>query len=373
MENIKIAIICFCLSLCFSCTSSSTSNNVNVDMENRLSLELANNYLQFDSLIRVSSKEFLISSFDKMIRYNSSLFVLDKMQQVVFKIDTSTKNVHKVISRLGKAKNEYIDITDIAIDDFCNIYVYDSESGKVNVYNKSGHYLRTINVVFGSSMAVSKQNEIAINSNQSEDDLIFVFSDSGKELYHTTPDSQVPEHTFDEVGIISSFGNGFVYTRPFDFNVYQTNGASNTSLALFSFGEKQFDVNTLKGMDIRDFQKIMYKSTDKIMSLSHLCVYKDLLFFSTDKNDQVLFDMVRNDAFVLSNLERPYNILFYSLFSVNENGHFCSVISNDNIKNGYLPMIETNGAKQPQLRITRNEVDDDENAFWILMGKVKCQ
>lgn len=364
-------IIGLCAYLLTNCGGHTASAHIDVDLNEKTSIESLEKYLQIDSLIPVSSDEYAIFRFDKMIRRISDIYILDKAQQAVFVINTSSRSIHKVIDFRGAARNEYIDITDIAMDKNNNIYVFDSDSRKVNIYNTEGKFINSIKVNSGTSIALSHDNEIAINANELEDEQVIVYSSSGEQSCRIEHPSQRPQYTLDDIGSIASWGDEFIYTTPFDFNIYQTSGTSSVPLAFLSFGDRQFDVKELNGLDYGAYQKLLLKSTDKVMQLEHLSVYNDLIFFSTDRSDQLMYDNKEKTVTVLSNVESPYYILFSAPISVSENGEFCVALSHSNICNGYLPWVKTNGTKLPQLSSASDSANEGNNTFWLLMGYVK--
>lgn len=364
-------IIGLCAYLLTNCGGHTAPAHIDVDLNEKTSIESLEKYLQIDSLIPVSSDEYAIFRFDKMIRRSSDVYILDKAQQAVFVINTSSRSIHKVIDFRGAARNEYIDITDIAMDKNNNIYVFDSDSRKVNIYNTERKFINSIKVNSGTSIALSHDNEIAINANELEDEQVIVYSSSGEQSCRIEHPSQRPQYTLDDIGSIASWGDEFIYTTPFDFNIYQTTGTSSVPLAFLSFGDKQFDVKELNGLDYGAYQKLLLKSTDKVMQLEHLSVYNDLIFFSTDRSDQLMYDNKEKTVTVLSNVESPYYILFSAPISVSENGEFCVALSHSNICNGYLPWVKTNGTKLPQLSSASDSANEGNNTFWLLMGYVK--
>lgn len=371
MKNIKSIICSLLIYSIVACVSPYTCNVIRVDLKEKMSIDSVTNYLHFDNLIRIPMHDYPVSSVDRMIRCDSYVYILDKSQSIVYKIDTSAKKIKKIIDNKGRAKNEYIEITDIAIDRSKNLYVYDCESEKVNIYDAEGNYLRSIkNVAYGSSIAVANNNNFAINSNYLEDDLIIVYSPTGKELYRLSPQNRVTNHIFGDVASITSWNEEFIFTTPFDFNIYQTDNSKCVSMVSLDYGENGFDTDMLKGIDYKRFREVLHNNTNKIMSLRYLSQYKDYLFLSTEKNDQLIYNLTNNTIIELSNIEWPYRILFFSPMFVNKSGQFCSVVTNSNIKNGYLPSVEYQGTKLPQLEISLSDGDTDENTLWILMGRI---
>ena len=357
------------LCMCVNCTNNvRSSKKVNVDLEQRISLDAVTDYLQPDSLVLVSSNEFAIANFDRTIRRGTDIYVLDKMQQAVFKVNTSSRSLQRIINCRGNAQNEYLSITDIAMDASNNIYVYDSDSRKINLYNADGKFLRTMHAVCGSSIALS-DDEIVINTNQLEDNQIVVFSLSGELLYQTAPYvEQKQKYTLDDIGSIVALEDGFLYVTPFDFNIYQADETGYSPFVLLNCGESQFDVREMEGLDYLSYQRMLMKNSDKVMSFHHLCAYNNLIFFSTDRSDQLLYDTKKDSVVTISNVEAPYNTLFSSPVSVSRDGQFCVALSNTNIRDGYLSWFKTNKTKLPQLQPATEAAGND--SFWLLMGHV---
>ena len=137
------------------------------------------------------------------------------------------------------------------------------------------------------------------------------------------------------------------------------------------FGKEQFDVKAMQGLNLMDTRDVIFKNINKIMYLGNLSSYNDMIFLSTNRNDQLVYDTKRDIVIVLSNVEMPYKILFSSPLFVNKNGQFCSIIPNNNVTNAYLPLIDASRVQLSQLKISRDDMDESENAFWVLSGSVK--
>lgn len=358
--------LCFCI----GCTDSVRNTEANVDLDKSISLDSVTEYLCPDSLVLVSSDELAIVNFDRIIRRNADVFVLDKMQQTVFKVNTSSKSLQRIINCMGSAQNEYTGITDIAIDESGNIYVFDSDSRKINRYNADGQFLGMINVVSGTSMALTERN-IAINTNQLEDNQVVVFSLSGEQLYRTAPcDGQSWQYTLDDVGGIVALEDKFLYTTPFDFHIYQADKSGSMPFVLLNCGDRQFDVRELEGLDYLAYQKVLMKNSDKVMSFGHLCTYDNLIFLSADGGDQLMYDSKKNTVLTVSNVEAPYNTLFSSPVSVGADGKFCVALSDSNVREGYFTWFKSHETKLPQLQPAK-ECGVDDYSFWLLMGHVR--
>ena len=354
-----------------SCTMQEEMKELTIDFETKVPLEVVEEHLQIDSLVCISANGCFISRFDKMIPSGDYIYVLDTMQDVVFKIDMPSKTFCRFIDKAGSARDEYIGITDIAVDVQGNLLVYDSESAKVNVYDSLANYVRTVKVNRGTSLAVSPEGQMGINAGQMEEAPIFVYSADGTGERRVRHDVLYPNFSFDNVRGIAQWKDSFVFTVPFDYHIYMTDGESVIPLVNLNCGKRQCDVESLKKLDFMACREAVFGMSDKIMYFSNIAVYDGKFFLSTDLNDQLLYDSEQDSVLVVSNVEAPYNILFSTPLFVNAKGQFCCVTTGSNMVNAYLPFIEVKGAKSPKLHVKREEVGDSANSFWIMTGKVK--
>ena len=354
-----------------SCTVQEEMKELTIDFETKVPLEVVEEHLQIDSLVCISANGCFISRFDKMIPSGDYIYVLDTMQDVVFKIDMPSKTFCRFIDKAGSARDEYIGITDIAVDVQGNLLVYDSESAKVNVYDSLANYVRTVKVNRGTSLAVSSEGQMGINAGQMEEVPIFVYSADGTGERRVRHDVLYPNFSFDNVRGIAQWKDGFVFTVPFDYHIYMTDGESVIPLVNLNCGKRQCDVESLKKLDFMACREAVFGMSDKIMYFSNIAVYDGKFFLSTDLNDQLLYDSEQDSVLVVSNVEAPYNILFSTPLFVNAKGQFCCVTTGSNMVNSYLPFIEVKCAKSPKLHVKREELGDSANSFWIMTGKVK--
>lgn len=371
-KNMKFnSFIFMCVLLLAACYSSVEQKEVKLDFETQVRLESVEDYLQIDSLVRVSMADAFIAKFDKMIPAGDVIYVMDGMQGMVFKIDMKSKSVRKFLDKVGAAKNEYICITDIAMDKQGNLLVYDSESEKINVYDSSARYIRTLKVNCGTSLAVSSQGKIGVNTGQMEESQIYVYSPDGVEECQIKQVATYPNFSFDNVRGIAPWKSGFVFTVPFDYHIYMVDGSAIIPVVDIDCGKKKCDVEHLKQLDIVACRNAIFKQEGEILYFDNLSVYNNYIFFSTDMNDQLLYDYDKNSLITLSNLESPYNVLFSNPLFVNDSGQFCNAITDSNIKNAYVPSIEVKGVKSSTLNVQHDGASDDAEYFWVLTGKVK--
>lgn len=75
---------------------------------------------------------------------DSSLFLIDTIAEAVYEYDISGKYLRKV-GRRGKGPGEYLLPGTIYFDNLGYIYIYDSGTGRLNVYDPSGQFVENLN------------------------------------------------------------------------------------------------------------------------------------------------------------------------------------------------------------------------------------
>jgi hypothetical protein len=87
----------------------------------------------------------LIGTIDKLIYYKNNYYILDKsITKSLFCFNHLGKFIFK-IDKIGNGPGEYLYPTDFSLDTLNNnIFIYDSRSKKVNIYNKTGQFLNEI-------------------------------------------------------------------------------------------------------------------------------------------------------------------------------------------------------------------------------------
>jgi hypothetical protein len=91
------------------------------------------------------------------------IFIVDKIAKSIFQFDLTGAFIRK-IGKVGRATNEYIDITDVFIDDDM-IYVLDHISQKILMYDFDGHFSKMIYIkhLWGHNIAVKNDKIYMIN------------------------------------------------------------------------------------------------------------------------------------------------------------------------------------------------------------------
>jgi hypothetical protein len=118
MKAIILSLALVFLILCCGCTNKQTESQQNSVFLDSNAESLASGGELFSSIDYIPLKEsenFLLSTIDRILPYDSCFFLLDRQTDKIFKYD-SQGNPLNVLSRRGGGPNEYIDIIDIDVD-----------------------------------------------------------------------------------------------------------------------------------------------------------------------------------------------------------------------------------------------------------------
>lgn len=165
----------FLFSLLIVVLSSCKSNNavVNLCDAEIISIDIENSIKEEECFSELIDSIKFITLQDDGIKYISRLFIKDSCYYVEdggnFRVIVFDKEgeVKYSISKRGKAQDEYLEITDIAIAEDA-ILIFDSQSSKIIWYDKAdGKYIETYNIPEGveiSNGSVIENIAIAYNS-----------------------------------------------------------------------------------------------------------------------------------------------------------------------------------------------------------------
>ena len=81
------------------------------------------------------SADLLFSEINKIQISNHKIYILDKFQRLLGIYDMSGKGIGKV-GNVGRAPEEYLNLTDFSINKDGNIHIIDGRLDKMNIYDK---------------------------------------------------------------------------------------------------------------------------------------------------------------------------------------------------------------------------------------------
>lgn len=365
-------VLLFAIVLLTSCTDKDerSAESITVDFNgNKTPRSEIEGYIQVRSLVPVKTEGLFLTSCNKAVVYDSLIYVSDQLQPMLFCINLNTMQMSLFLNKKGHAADEYISITDFDVDAMGNVYVFDSESQRINIYDSVGKFQRSMKATFGSSIAVSKKGEIALNcGHYNPENLAIIYSQEGKTLASIPQDKDAHRLKPGSRGTIAPFGRGYVFTTPYDYSLRTITHKGEGCLVHFNLGDATFDASQIEGMEYPEFQKLLMNSSDKIMFMDNLSVSDGIVSFSTNRGDYMLYDREKERVLRLSKAEYPYNVLFTSTPYIRE-GRFCVLLSGSNIKNALIPMLKKKPTGNPAIDGALK--DENSNAeLWLMLGNL---
>lgn len=168
MKSIKIYGLLFLLSALLVCCNSGRKNNIqqvykygmkrdlqdkkqtNLDLSNKIEIpieDVDDSPIIIDSIKVVklcADMSTLMGTIDKVICVNDTLFVLDKLTNSLYIINSNGQIIKK-IHQIGKAKHEFLKLGDFAIDTKKrNIILFDVQRKNFLYYNFNGDFVKAI-------------------------------------------------------------------------------------------------------------------------------------------------------------------------------------------------------------------------------------
>jgi DNA-binding beta-propeller fold protein YncE len=119
----------------------------------------------FDFVVGAPDIHFLVRPYGVVEDSRGRIIVTDPGAQGVHIFDPK-QGKYKFIERQGKDKDPMLAPQCVALDDKDNIYVTDSESGKIFVFNSDGKYQRAIGSLKGGEGYFKRPTGIAIDSQE---------------------------------------------------------------------------------------------------------------------------------------------------------------------------------------------------------------
>ncbi len=265
MINIKNTVGVLPIFLLLSCAiSESVCERVAIDLDAKAPVSDVERYIHVDEVMPVLSENEYIADASKAVVYKTDVFLLERIQKKVFRLDTKTGAAKSIGWQIGSARNEYHDITDIAIDSDGNLYIYDSESRKVNVYTKDGAYIKTIKGRYGESIVVMPDGGIGYNAGGMTMDTAIVAYSSRGEMKISAQQKISKNAVSMRNGhpIALDDAGRMIYALPFDNSIYCASGADWKSMVQFDFGRKNATVDKIDKMKYGQFQEYLLKTND---------------------------------------------------------------------------------------------------------------
>ncbi len=143
----RIHIIIF-LMIFVSCKTNSQQGNINKktlysDLDHEHSIPTEKFFSKIEVIPLETQEKSIIRGIDKIMEYQSCIYILDRRQKAVLIFDGHGKFISKINS-IGRAPDEFYILEDIEINTFRNTLECLDPMGKILTYDLMGNYLSTI-------------------------------------------------------------------------------------------------------------------------------------------------------------------------------------------------------------------------------------
>ena len=372
----KAQLSCYALLmalLCASCHPEKAEEKVSAVQleEGRVPWDTLARHLRITGLIPVVSDSLFLAHCDKAVIRGTEVYLLDAVQQALFRTDTRTGRLRPLLHALGRSRAEYLSVTDFDVDPSGRLLVYDSDSRKVNRYSPSGRYLGSLPVRPGTALAAAPGGQLALHTNRLvQDTLVIAYDSTGTPCASAPAWGEEPPLTLEASGSIAAMPGGFVYAAPFDCRLFFLGPEGSRSLVRLDFGPKGLSTADLPSPGSRvDPVEFLKKTEGKVLYLHNLSASRGRIFCSTDGADQLMYDSRTGQTLVLSRAESPYHILFSAPVAADAAGNFCVLLSDNNVRHGLFPLLKYRPTGEPALDSALDRKDSSAT-MWLLTGRV---
>lgn len=193
--------------------------------------------------LKMEDKQSLIRSFDKVIIYNRELYVLDTYTQKLVVFDWNGNHL-RTLNRKGRGPGEYLSIEDFCIDPREHIFITDTRTSKVIEYDIKFNFVNSWSIPYVSNQIVSLSNGnflinlLPVNKGKYTDVELLIVDSNFKDVKCVLKyDAPVSLNEVISLPRISCSKYGICYHRTVNDNAYilQSNGILKNIIS-FNFG-----------------------------------------------------------------------------------------------------------------------------------------
>ncbi|HTO16362.1 MAG TPA: 6-bladed beta-propeller [Edaphocola sp.] len=336
--------------------------NIDLDMNNIASIPI-------DSLVRdvkfirlETSKECMISSYDKILVLKDTIYILDKTQlKAVFAFDMQGRFLYK-ISALGRGPGEYVRAYDFYVDTV-DSHIGILDYGKVQKYNFKGEHIGQVsfsgNVLAYFCYYSGKYNGACLDKFTKDKSYIFAQYDSiGNLIYRDHPTSNdMLKSELGKSNYFTSNSEGGYFNDFGADTIYRITNSFLEPAFVLDYGNSALPLNTRNELITKDFdEKYSYFKQNqntvrfglRSMSISENYLLLELPYGNSLKT--VLFSLNTHAVKFLDNYINYHHSILRCL-----NGSFSGEYVVGNIGAAYISSL--NQWNYDDLKITKREIE----------------
>lgn len=231
-----------------------------------------------------TSKHSLLASMNKVQIHDSTIYILDKKQEIIFAFDSDGKYKNK-LDKHGRGRGEYLSLDDFFITDSI-IYILASDQQKISVYNS--------NFEFNFDFPIATHGTSITFSNDS----LFIFTNyCSTELKNFYIYNRFTGEYLDKFGDFSQKQLGVAYKQmtfanyrnsvycffPYDYSIYKCHGKLE-KVCNINFGKSYMYPSDLKNYSDEERTNYITRYADPLQQpigrINNLFICDNFLFFT---------------------------------------------------------------------------------------------
>lgn len=388
MEKHVILLALFAILLFHGCKGKHESNNSTQSVNIKLDLQKEMKSIHDIDLIKeveivnLDCDEVIIGDIDKVMRFDSILYLMDKSQNKSIYIFDVDGNYISTISNYGNGPEGYLQLTDIFIDrEDSTLNVLSRVDNKLFKYDLKGEKLLSITKTPKSftSMQKTPNGYLGYMSNWIQD------TDAPFNVWLMNKELEITGHYFEIDNILenishadgypfSEYCNAYYYITPIDYHVYVLENGSMEEKYEYELGNHQITDN-LKAEMLNDERRLelvnryVYRFCNFQETENHLVVH----FIFQGQNLVAVYNKKMKSAEVvrLSPYEGKYFIPFGKIIGFDQKTIYTTIEASNlkriwDGKDAYNNFEEKYPIQISNLREKIKSIREDGNPFLVL-------
>lgn len=238
-----ITIILITLSSIYKCSPSPNTSSIYVNLDLEKQVSVFDIFSKINIIPLETSETCLIGNIDKLIKHDSTIYLLDTKQNCVLAFNHKGKLKFK-IQKIGRGPGEYLYAYDFTINKYNHTIELLDCFGKLLVFNLDGTYKTTISLPHPPSayhkFALLNQDSILFftNSDRPNDCLLWLYSRSSgkiiKEFYDNSHYNMV------NIMPLFSCNDTTYFSLPLENTVYKIQNSKAVPAYSWDFGKYNY-------------------------------------------------------------------------------------------------------------------------------------
>ena len=260
------------ITLLLSCSNSQNSNStISIDLDASKSISINNIFSKMEIIPLETNEKSKIQNIDKIIEYQSFIYILDRRQKAVLIFDSHGKFISK-INTIGRAPDEFYLLEDIVINRFANTLECLDPMGKILTYSLQGQYQSSIYLPHPPMayhyLHILNQDSILLYTNPTK------YNDYTFRIFSRQQDTFVSQFMKQKKIIngecrqpIQVYKDSIYFTQAFSNEIYKISNDTLLPAYQWDFGKYTYNLSKMKFPDltnpeeqIKFYKEVMYSS-----------------------------------------------------------------------------------------------------------------